>query len=78
MFSHANATMQGLATIRAFKAELALTNEFDGHQDLNTSAWYLFLAATRAFALWLELTCVAYMLVVTFSFLIIGDGSKII
>ncbi|XP_053685764.1 probable multidrug resistance-associated protein lethal(2)03659 [Sabethes cyaneus] len=69
IFSHANASFQGLTTIRAFGAEKILANEFDQHQDLNTSAWYLFLATTRAFALWLELVCVLYIAVVTFSFL---------
>ncbi|XP_055536617.1 probable multidrug resistance-associated protein lethal(2)03659 isoform X2 [Wyeomyia smithii] len=69
IFSHANASFQGLTTIRAFGAEKILANEFDQHQDLNTSAWYLFLATTRAFALWLELVCVLYIAAVTFSFL---------
>uniref|UniRef100_A0A182K606 Uncharacterized protein n=1 Tax=Anopheles christyi TaxID=43041 RepID=A0A182K606_9DIPT len=55
IFSHANASFQGLSTIRAFGVEKILADEFDKHQDLNTSSWYLFLATTRAFAQWLEL-----------------------
>lgn len=74
IFSHANATLQGLSTIRAFKAGQILSNEFDAHQDLNTSSWYLFLASTRAFALWLELVCAAYMATVLLTFLLIGNG----
>ncbi|XP_062563901.1 probable multidrug resistance-associated protein lethal(2)03659 [Armigeres subalbatus] len=73
IFSHANASFQGLTTIRAFGAEKILAYEFDKHQDLNTSAWYLFLATTRAFALWLELVCVLYIAVVTFSFLLMEN-----
>ncbi|XP_059612038.1 ATP-binding cassette sub-family C member 4-like isoform X2 [Phlebotomus argentipes] len=73
VFSHTNATLQGLATIRAFNAQRVLTNEFDSHQDLNTSAWYLYLATTRAFALWLELVCVLYITSVTMSFLVLGN-----
>ncbi|XP_039444244.1 probable multidrug resistance-associated protein lethal(2)03659 [Culex pipiens pallens] len=73
IFSHANASFQGLTTIRAFGAEKILAYEFDKHQDLNTSAWYLFLAATRAFALWLELVCVLYIATVTFSFLLMEN-----
>lgn len=75
IFSHANATLQGLSTIRAFKAQQILSNEFDTHQDLNTSSWYLFLASTRAFALWLELVCVLYMATVILSFLFLGNGT---
>lgn len=74
IFSHANASFQGLTTIRAFGAEKMLAYEFDKHQDLNTSAWYLFLATTRAFALWLELVCVLYIAVVTFSFLLMENA----
>lgn len=74
IFSHANASFQGLTTIRAFGAEKILAYEFDKHQDLNTSAWYLFLATTRAFALWLELVCVLYIAVVTFSFLLMENS----
>ncbi|XP_058461266.1 probable multidrug resistance-associated protein lethal(2)03659 [Malaya genurostris] len=73
IFSHANASFQGLTTIRAFGAEKILAYEFDKHQDLNTSAWYLFLATTRAFALWLELVCVLYIATVTFSFLMMEN-----
>ncbi|XP_037030669.1 multidrug resistance-associated protein 4-like [Bradysia coprophila] len=75
IFSHANATLQGLSTIRAFKAQQILSNEFDTHQDLSTSSWYLFLASTRAFALWLELVCVLYMATVILSFLLLGNDT---
>ncbi|XP_055617486.1 ATP-binding cassette sub-family C member 4-like [Toxorhynchites rutilus septentrionalis] len=73
IFSHANASFQGLTTIRAFGAEKIVAYEFDKHQDLNTSAWYLFLSTTRAFALWLEMVCVLYIGAVTFSFLLMGS-----
>ncbi|XP_052864944.1 ATP-binding cassette sub-family C member 4-like [Anopheles cruzii] len=74
IFSHANASFQGLTTIRAFGVEKILADEFDKHQDLNTSAWYLFLATTRAFAQWLEMVCVLYIAVVTLSFLVVEDS----
>ncbi|CAI6364367.1 unnamed protein product [Macrosiphum euphorbiae] len=74
VFTHLNATLQGLTTIRAFDAEQILTREFDNHQDLHSSAWYLFIALSRGFAFWLDIICLVYVSAVTFSFVAIGNG----
>lgn len=68
-FSHMNATLQGLSTIRVCQAEKKLESEFCSHLDHNSSAWLLFITTTRAFAFWLDFICVAYISVVTYSFL---------
>lgn len=73
VFSHLNASLQGITTIRAFGAQEALIREFDNHQDLHSSAWYLFIASSRAFGFWLDLVCVVYIGVVTMSFLVLGQ-----
>ncbi|XP_053601424.1 ATP-binding cassette subfamily C member 4-like isoform X2 [Plodia interpunctella] len=73
VFSHLNATLQGITTIRAFGAQEALIREFDSHQDLHSSAWYLFIASSRAFGFWLDLVCVVYIALVTMSFLVMGE-----
>ncbi|KAJ8916764.1 hypothetical protein NQ315_013969 [Exocentrus adspersus] len=71
VFSHLNATLQGLTSIRAFNAEEILTKEFDNHQDLHSSAWFTFISTSRAFGYWLDLVCIIYITLVTFSFLLI-------
>lgn len=76
MFSHLTATLQGLPTIRAFGAEEILTKEFDQYQDLHSSAWYIFISSSRAFAFWLDFLCVVYITVVTMSFLLQEDDSS--
>ncbi|XP_026820606.1 multidrug resistance-associated protein 4-like isoform X2 [Rhopalosiphum maidis] len=73
VFTHLNATLQGLTTIRAFEAENKLTREFDDHQDLHSSAWYLFIASSRGFGFWLDIICFIYVSAVTFSFVAIGN-----
>ncbi|XP_049530637.1 ATP-binding cassette subfamily C member 4 [Anopheles darlingi] len=73
IFTHTNATLQGLSTIRAFGAQSVLRREFNDHLDVNSSAWYMFISTSRAFALWLDLVCVLYIGVVTVSFLIGGS-----
>lgn len=74
IFTHLNASFHGLTTIRAFKAEKILSNEFDVHQDLHSSAWYLFLTTSRSYGLWLDFTCFIYTSIVTLSFLVVSNS----
>ncbi|XP_028129811.2 probable multidrug resistance-associated protein lethal(2)03659 [Diabrotica virgifera virgifera] len=74
VFSHIHASLQGLTTVRAFGAQEILRNEFDKHQDLHSSAYYLFVCCNRAFGFWLDLICVGYIALVTFSFFIFGSA----
>ncbi|ALC47144.1 CG11897 [Drosophila busckii] len=73
VYSLTNQTFQGLTTVRALQAQSALEYEFHGYQNANTSAWFLLLSSTRAFALWSDLLCIAYMAAVTFSFLLLRN-----
>ncbi|XP_025993846.1 probable multidrug resistance-associated protein lethal(2)03659 [Solenopsis invicta] len=84
VFAHLSATLQGLPTIRAFEAEEILTKEFDNHQDLHSSAWFLFIGSSRAFGFWLDVFCVIYIIFVTLSFLVLNfydpgthDGARV-
>lgn len=77
IYSHMNATLQGLSTVRVFNANKILENEFHEFQDQNTSSFFLFLCATRCFALWLDIVCLAYIAFVTYSFLFLGDGKQL-
>lgn len=71
VFSHVNATLQGLSTIRAFNASKILAAEFHEHQNYNTSCWYLSNAASRCFTLWLDTSAVLFNICVTYSFLLL-------
>ncbi|XP_044598198.1 probable multidrug resistance-associated protein lethal(2)03659 [Cotesia glomerata] len=76
VFSHLSATLQGLSTIRSFNAEEILIKEFDNHQDLHSSAWYIYIASSRAFGFWLDLVCLVYIICVTMSFLLLSDDKN--
>jgi ATP-binding cassette subfamily C (CFTR/MRP) protein 4 len=72
VFTHMTASLQGLTTIRAFGAQKILRTEFDQHQDLHSSAFYMFLGCNRTFGFWLDFHCVIYIALVTLSFLFMG------
>ncbi|XP_015366052.1 PREDICTED: probable multidrug resistance-associated protein lethal(2)03659 [Diuraphis noxia] len=61
VLGYLNASLQGLSTIRAFDAEEILSREFDGHQDLHSSAWYIFISSTEALGFALDMICLAYI-----------------
>ncbi|KAF5283714.1 hypothetical protein FQR65_LT13749 [Abscondita terminalis] len=73
VFAYLNASLQGLTSIRAFRAEAALIKEFDELQDLHSVTWFLFISTSRAFGYWLDLICVIYIALVTLSFLFVGE-----
>ncbi|XP_056647583.1 probable multidrug resistance-associated protein lethal(2)03659 [Diorhabda sublineata] len=71
IYSHLTATLQGITTIRAFGAEAILVQQFDKLQDKFTSAFYMFLTASRGFGFWLDVHCVVYMALIIISLLFI-------
>ncbi|XP_061402316.1 probable multidrug resistance-associated protein lethal(2)03659 [Musca vetustissima] len=70
IYTHLGASLNGLATIRAFEAQEILIHEFDNYQDLHSSGFYMFLSTSRAFGYWLDCCCVLYLAVITLSFLL--------
>jgi ATP-binding cassette subfamily C (CFTR/MRP) protein 4 len=65
IYAHLAESVKGLTTIRAFEAQQILQREFENYQNTHSSAFYMFLGSNRAFATWLDLICVFYVLFVT-------------
>lgn len=68
------ATISGLSTIRSFKSNDKVIDEFNALQNNNITPEFLFTAAGYAMGLWLEIVCVVYMLCVLAIFLICDKG----
>ncbi|KAL7891061.1 hypothetical protein AOLI_G00005370 [Acnodon oligacanthus] len=66
VFSHLSSSLQGLWTIRAFKAEERFQQTFDAHQDLHSEAWFLFLTTSRWFAIRLDGMCSMFVTITAF------------
>ncbi|XP_055381375.1 probable multidrug resistance-associated protein lethal(2)03659 [Condylostylus longicornis] len=73
IYSHVNKTFQGLVTIRSIQAQQFMEDQFNMFQNSNASSWFLFLATTRAFVIWLDFLCVFYIGIVTYSFLLLQE-----
>lgn len=74
VFTHLNATIQGITTIRAFGVQQLLMNEFDDYQNKHTSAYYTFVSCDRTLGFWIDVFASVYIIAVTYSFLLLGDG----
>lgn len=73
-YSLTNQTFQGLATVRSCQAEKALEQDFHYFQNVNTSAWYMYLATSRFLAFWVDVFCFIYVAVVVFSFMLLEEN----
>lgn len=76
IYSHLAETLTGLTTIRAFNVEKEFSQEFDRHQDLHTSAFYILLVTARAFGFWLDICCVCYIAIVVLSFFVMASSAE--
>ncbi|KAA0713356.1 Multidrug resistance-associated protein 4 [Triplophysa tibetana] len=74
VFSHLSSSLQGLCTIRAFKAEERFQQAFDAHQDLHSEAWFLFLTTSRWFAVRLDGMCSVFVTITAFGCLLLKDS----
>lgn len=78
VFTHLNACLHGLPTIRAHGAAQTLIEEFDYHQDLHSSTWHLFVYTNMGFAYLIDFLCLLYLSTILISFFFFADiGGKV-
>ncbi|KAM4609455.1 ATP-binding cassette sub-family C member 4-like [Polymixia lowei] len=76
VFSHLSSSLQGLWTIRAFKAQQRFQQMFDTYQELHTEAWFLFLTTSRWFAVRLDGICSIFVTITAFGCLYLRNDME--
>lgn len=74
VYTHLSATLHGLSTIRAYKAEKILEIEFDNHQDTHTACWFLFISSNTAFGFILDIMCFVFIACIMCYFMFIDTN----
>ncbi|KYN18976.1 hypothetical protein ALC57_08649 [Trachymyrmex cornetzi] len=77
IFDLLGASLQGLTTIRASNAEEILMSDLCVHQDVHTSACFLFLSTSRAFGFYIDVICQLYIGAIIIAFTVI-DGLAVV
>ncbi|KAK4879109.1 hypothetical protein RN001_007255 [Aquatica leii] len=70
IYGHANTCLQGLATIRVFGVQRALTDDFNKFLDERSSVYYLSISTARALTFWTDCICFLYISFITVYFML--------
>lgn len=74
LVGHINSSLEGLTTIRAFRAEQILKDEFDKHQDLYTSVFMTLKISMLGFGFFMNLFSTVFTIIIIAHFLFFDTG----
>ncbi|KAI1287408.1 ATP-binding cassette sub-family C member 4 [Halotydeus destructor] len=74
IYSHVSNTVIGLTTIRAFGSENSFKKIFFHHLNDHSGTWHLYLATSRNLGLFMDWTCLAYIIAVIFVIMLYDDS----
>ncbi|CAG2102490.1 unnamed protein product [Medioppia subpectinata] len=73
VFSHVSTTFNGLASVRAFRAQEMLENQFYVYQDDHSATWMLVTTARYAFGLIIDGLCFLYTVIIFTVFMVFPE-----
>ena len=73
IFTHLSSTVTGLTTIRAHKSQDVFQRLFDEAQNVNSSAYFLFIASSHWFGFYVDWICVIFVSSTTFGCIYLRD-----
>ncbi|KAJ8680830.1 hypothetical protein QAD02_016617 [Eretmocerus hayati] len=75
VFSHLSNSVHGLSTVRALDAQNILMEEFDNHQNLHSTAWFISFSGSRAFGMYIDTFCSIFVAIVVYVMIIFGENT---
>ncbi|XP_011701753.1 PREDICTED: multidrug resistance-associated protein 4-like [Wasmannia auropunctata] len=80
LFSHVNATLNGLPTIRSSGAgiEKMMRKQFDVLQDRHSGIWYLFLTCSTSFGAFTNLIMCLFLACICFSLILLNKNGSVV
>ncbi|CAH1235672.1 unnamed protein product [Diabrotica balteata] len=75
MIGHLNAALEGVTTVRAYKAENMVINEYERHQDVFTSAHYSLLCFKFAMGFYMSLLAGVMVTLIICTFVLFDTGA---
>ena len=73
IFTHLSSTVTGLTTIRAHKSQDVFQRLFDEAQNVNSSAYFMFIASSHWFGFYVDWICVIFVSSTTFGCIYLRD-----
>ncbi|XP_071570690.1 ATP-binding cassette subfamily C member 4-like isoform X2 [Temnothorax nylanderi] len=79
IFSHVNATLNGLATIRSSGVEIEkmMRRQFDMLQDRHSGTWYLFITSSAALSVFIDLVMCLFIALLCFSLILMNENDSV-
>ncbi|XP_011701755.1 PREDICTED: multidrug resistance-associated protein 4-like, partial [Wasmannia auropunctata] len=77
LFSHVNATLNGLPTIRSSGVEEMIRKQFDLIQDRHSGTWYLFLSCSSSFIVFMNLIMCLFLACICFSLILVNENDSV-
>ncbi|KRT80298.1 ABC transporter ATP-binding protein, partial [Oryctes borbonicus] len=77
VFSTLNSTLSGITTIRATNRQGILVKQFDRHQNVHTSGWYMIISYMTAFGLWVDTILGLFFACIVYSFVGMSEDNVV-
>ncbi|XP_015437285.1 PREDICTED: multidrug resistance-associated protein 4-like [Dufourea novaeangliae] len=76
VFSHVNATLEGLSTIKTSEPDVLklLQKQFDQLQNIHSGAWYMSIVASEVFGFYTDVLIGFFYIFICFSFILTNKG----